>query len=207
MKIERCSLSENKNLSKFIWQLFRPSRVIAILYLFISIWWYLNSQNGPQHDAPAETMISLIPDMPLVILLFLPLPMGKLFRRVVFCYLCVYPVISIATRILDPGRGGYYGGGQIAATKLQLRNIANAIALFQEDCGRLPQTLDELVIKPSDCPHWGPKPYSSHLPKDAWNHPFVYTPKGNLFEIKSLGADGKEGGVGYDRDITLNDAQ
>ena len=40
---------------------------------------------------------------------------------------------------------------------------------------------------------------------DAWRNPMIYTSNGHSWEIRSLGADGKEGGTGLNTDIVVND--
>lgn len=40
---------------------------------------------------------------------------------------------------------------------------------------------------------------------DGWRNPMVYTSDGRFWEIRSLGADGKEGGIGLNTDIVVND--
>lgn len=47
------------------------------------------------------------------------------------------------------------------------------------------------------------KPPAGGILKDGWGNPFVFERHGNDFIIKSLGADGQEGGAGYDQDIVL----
>ncbi len=46
---------------------------------------------------------------------------------------------------------------------------------------------------------------SSKIPKDPWDYDFVYESDGKSFNIKSLGADGADGGEGVDADISLKD--
>jgi general secretion pathway protein G len=49
---------------------------------------------------------------------------------------------------------------------------------------------------------------TSEVPKDGWRNDFIYqlTPDGEEpFVIKSLGADGKEGGTGIDADLFSTD--
>jgi hypothetical protein len=49
------------------------------------------------------------------------------------------------------------------------------------------------------------KPPEGDVLKDAWGNPFIFERKGNDndFVIRSRGADGKQGGTGYDEDIEL----
>ncbi|NDD93277.1 type II secretion system protein GspG, partial [bacterium] len=57
------------------------------------------------------------------------------------------------------------------------------------------------------CKNYAPKGYldKKTLPKDAWDNDYLYNSDGNQFEIKSLGADKKEGGSDYEADIVVTD--
>jgi general secretion pathway protein G len=60
------------------------------------------------------------------------------------------------------------------------------------------------VIEPA--PRGWNGPYLARpVPRDAWGHEYEYRtpgPSGLPYGIRSLGADGKEGGDGQDADIT-----
>jgi general secretion pathway protein G len=43
--------------------------------------------------------------------------------------------------------------------------------------------------------------YIRRIPNDPWNNPYVYQSDGNTYTLKSLGADGAEGGTGKNADI------
>jgi general secretion pathway protein G len=93
----------------------------------------------------------------------------------------------------------------VKETALIMNNITNAINMMAQDCGLLPKSLDDLVVAPDYCKPWGPGPYLKKVPKDAWKHDFEYSAEGSEISLKSFGADGKEGGSNYDKDITLED--
>jgi general secretion pathway protein G len=97
---------------------------------------------------------------------------------------------------------------RVDTTKNQIRSLSQVLDDFRRVCGRYPTTeqgLDALVKKENapDCKNWDE--FIKRLPQDAWNHDFSFTSDGNKTEIKSLGADGKEGGNGPDADISSND--
>ena len=90
-----------------------------------------------------------------------------------------------------------------AAAKAQINQIEGAVIEFQAHCSRLPRSLDELVNQPGDCPNWqGSYFRSKSVPKDPWGKEYVYRQEGADFEVICLGADGQEGGEGYNRDIS-----
>jgi general secretion pathway protein G len=60
------------------------------------------------------------------------------------------------------------------------------------------------VVAPQGLDNWnGPYIHSKDQLKDPWGRPFIYKNTGSGFTITTLGADGKPGGEGADRDITV----
>jgi general secretion pathway protein G len=85
--------------------------------------------------------------------------------------------------------------------------IRLALDMFYTDCGHYPTTregLRALLAEPkSGCRSWGPDPYIQNIPADPWNRRWRYRSDGKNYEIRSLGADGREGGEGEDMDISF----
>jgi len=85
--------------------------------------------------------------------------------------------------------------------------------MFKLDTGRYPSVekgLWELVKEPADVNGWYIGGYleQTTVPKDAWKIDFVYIVPADPnipFDIISYGADGKEGGTGFDADIHSRD--
>lgn len=100
---------------------------------------------------------------------------------------------------------------KVSATKIQIKQLSVILDDFRRVCGFYPTTeqgLDALVKAPTGgrtCKNYDPEGFIKKVPDDAWNHPFVYTSDSNKFKIVSLGADGKEGGEGFDKDISSDD--
>jgi general secretion pathway protein G len=115
-------------------------------------------------------------------------------------------VTKVATQI-DKAR--------VTTTKANLKLLHAAVNQFKMDTGRYPSEeagLKELVEKPSDVTNYQEGGYleSTDIPKDAWGNEFVYMlnpESGKPFVIISYGADGKEGGEGYDADLYSTDAE
>lgn len=85
------------------------------------------------------------------------------------------------------------------------REISHALDMYFVDCHQYPPSLQQLLVKPEGCKNWGPDPYLRSLPTDPWKRPWNYQRlDNNNFRLVSLGADGREGGVGDDLDFTLN---
>jgi general secretion pathway protein G len=101
---------------------------------------------------------------------------------------------------------------QVKAARTQIASFKSALNLYQVDNGEPPSTqqgLEALIVEPTTTPrprNW--KKYLSdinQIPKDPWGNDYVYQTDGDEFLVISYGADGKEGGDGYDKDITSAD--
>jgi general secretion pathway protein G len=99
-------------------------------------------------------------------------------------------------------------------TKANLKELHSTVKQFKMETGRYPteeQGLMELIEQPSDVTNWPEGGYldQTEVPTDAWGNEFIYErypESGKPFHIKSLGADGAEGGEGYDMDILSTDS-
>ena len=103
---------------------------------------------------------------------------------------------------------------RVTTTKANLKLLHNAVNQFKMDTGRFPaeeEGLMALIEQPSDVIRYEPGGYleTTDIPKDGWGNDFIYVlnpESGKPFEIKSLGADGEEGGDGDDADLYSTDA-
>jgi general secretion pathway protein G len=103
---------------------------------------------------------------------------------------------------------------RVTTTMANLKSLHQAVQQFKMDTGRYPNAeegLNALITQPSDVTGWEPGGYldTTELPRDGWGNEFVYElypESGKPFVIKSLGADGQEGGEGYDADLYSTDA-
>ena len=96
--------------------------------------------------------------------------------------------------------------------KLQIENLESALKLYKLDNGSYPTTqqgLDALVKLPTagNIPKsWREGGYleKPQIPLDPWGRAYVYLSPGMKnkdFDLKSLGADGEEGGEGENADV------
>ncbi|ABC30655.1 general secretion pathway protein G [Hahella chejuensis KCTC 2396] len=114
-------------------------------------------------------------------------------------------VAAVAPKIL-----GRADQAKVTTTQTNIKTISNALNMYKLDNYNYPsseQGIEALVNKPSGFPeakNWNPEGYIDKLPVDGWQREFVYISPGThgAFDLYSLGADGKEGGEGYDADIT-----
>jgi general secretion pathway protein G len=97
--------------------------------------------------------------------------------------------------------------GQAKSAEQRIRNqtVIGNLELYKLEVGRYPENLLALVKQPSGTENkWG-GPYGKEADlKDAWGNDYRYTVpgQGRPYDLVSLGADGKEGGDGENRDIT-----
>jgi general secretion pathway protein G len=104
---------------------------------------------------------------------------------------------------------------KVTTTKANLKALHTAVNQFKMDTSRFPteeEGLNALVDPPADVENYEPGGYleTTEVPKDAWGREFIYElypESGKPFVIKSLGADGQDGGEGYDADLLSTDAK
>ena len=95
---------------------------------------------------------------------------------------------------------------QISA-KAQIELFSTATDVYRLDTGKYPSQdtgLQSLNTKPAEVQNWdGPYLKKEKIPKDPWDADYIYKYPGTHgdYDIVSYGADGSEGGSGYDKDI------
>lgn len=124
----------------------------------------------------------------------------------------VVVIIGMLAALVGPRLMGQSDDARITTTKVQIKQIEQALQLFQLNNGFFPTTaqgLQALIEKPTMPPI--PRNYreggylnSKTVPTDAWGNPFDYMCPGRHgeYDIISRGRDGQEGGEGVDSDIT-----
>jgi general secretion pathway protein G len=122
--------------------------------------------------------------------------------------LVVLVLIGIVLGIVG---GNFIGKGEKAkadAAKIEIGQISQTLDLYKLEVGRYPTSqegLQALISAPAGAANWnGPYWKKSAVPKDPWGNEYRYASPGSkgAYEIVSLGADGKEGGEGPDKDIS-----
>ena len=122
--------------------------------------------------------------------------------------LVVLVLIGIVLGIVG---GNFIGKGEKAkadAAKIEIGQISQTLDLYKLEVGRYPTSqegLQALISAPAGAANWnGPYWKKSAVPKDPWGNEYRYVSPGSkgAYEIVSLGADGKEGGEGPDKDIS-----
>lgn len=122
----------------------------------------------------------------------------------------VVVIIGILGALVVPKLMGRTGESRVAAAKVDISTMMQALKLYKLDNARYPNTeqgLQSLITKPTTGPAangWKEGGYIERLPKDPWGNAYQYLSPGvhgGEVEIFSYGADGQPGGAGEDADI------
>jgi general secretion pathway protein G len=121
----------------------------------------------------------------------------------------VVVIMSILIAIIAPKFMGQADKAKVTAAKTDIGNLSTSLETYKLDNGNYPTTdqgLNALIEKPSSDPI--PQNYQSkgyltkkNIPNDPWGRAYIYTSDGQDYLITSYGADGKEGGEGFNADI------
>ncbi len=98
---------------------------------------------------------------------------------------------------------GYLISSKQNAAKAEIANIVKAIETFYADQGRYPTTDEGLEVLAEGTDTW-PDGFLNKVPRDPWKNSYEYVSPGTTepYEVLCLGADGREGGEGENRDFS-----
>jgi general secretion pathway protein G len=124
----------------------------------------------------------------------------------------VIVILGLLAAIVVPNVVGRTDQARYTAAEAQIEVLKNALKLYKLDNGIYPSTeqgLEALVRKPSsgvNARNWRDGGYldKHDIPVDPWGNQYVYFSPGLNnpdYDLKSFGADGIEGGEGYNADI------
>jgi general secretion pathway protein G len=122
--------------------------------------------------------------------------------------LVVLGIIAMLAGLVGPQVMKHMAESKVKAAKVQLEDLAQTLDMYKLDVGGYPtsdQGLEALIASPEGAQRWnGPYLRKNKVPLDPWNNEYIYTSPGEhgKFDLSSLGADGKEGGEGEDKDLT-----
>lgn len=117
-------------------------------------------------------------------------------------------ILGTVMAFVAPRIFGNLGKANQAMAKSRIEQISGQLEIFKLEVGRYPNSnegLRSLMEKPAGMDKWnGPYVKDASILKDPWGNDFRYTSPGNgkPFDLVSLGADGKEGGEGEDKDVS-----
>lgn len=89
-----------------------------------------------------------------------------------------------------------------AQTKSRVETIGDDLTIIRMECGKYPDSLEELVGDSGFCSKSCPQVecLSFEDLRDSWDKRIEYFHDSERLTIRSLGKDGREGGVGEDAD-------
>lgn len=124
----------------------------------------------------------------------------------------VIVILGILSTMVVLNIAGAPDEARVTKAKTDIQTIESALILYKVQNGFYPTTeqgLKALVEKPTVKPVPRSYPQGGYLkqdsvPVDPWGNAYVYRcpgEEGRAYEIISLGADGREGGTGYNADV------
>ena len=121
--------------------------------------------------------------------------------------LVVLVILGLLASVAGPKVISYLGGAKSDTARLQTEQFGASLDLYKLETGRYPTTqegLQALVQQPPGATGWnGPYLKKKTVPKDPWGNDYRYVSPGlhGSYDVSSLGADNREGGVGEIKDI------
>ncbi|HYB97967.1 MAG TPA: type II secretion system major pseudopilin GspG [Candidatus Limnocylindrales bacterium] len=125
--------------------------------------------------------------------------------------LVVVMILGLLISLAAPRLIGRTDDAKVVKAKADITAIEQALNMYKLDSGYYPtseQGLEALVEEPTrgDVPrNYKEGGYLERVPKDPWDNDFLFASDGSSYVLRSLGADGKEGGEGYEADIDSRD--
>ena len=112
--------------------------------------------------------------------------------------LMVVVIIGILVGLAVPRLGGRVREARLAAAKADIQNNGMALRLYEVDNGAYPASLQALLTKPGNAPHWRGPYLEQGLPKDPWGNAYQYSSPGSKnphsYDLLSYGPDGSASG-------------
>ncbi|MHC4640390.1 MAG: type II secretion system major pseudopilin GspG [Planctomycetota bacterium] len=128
--------------------------------------------------------------------------------------MAVLIILGLLATVLVKNFMGQTDKARVITTKANLKILHTAVMQFKMDTGQFPteeEGLLALIEPPSELEGLvDPGGYleTTEIPKDGWGNEYyfeLYPESGKPFVVISWGADGEEGGEGYDTDLYSTD--
>lgn len=121
--------------------------------------------------------------------------------------LVVLVILALLAALVGPKVVGYMSSSKVKTAHVQIAAYQTALELYHLDLGRYPQSSDGLAAlakAPSGAAGWAGPYLDKAVANDPWGNPYDYAASadGSAYVLRSLGADGKEGGEGDNADIS-----
>jgi general secretion pathway protein G len=98
------------------------------------------------------------------------------------------------------------GRAKSQEARIRIQQLAGQIEMYKLEVGKYPSSLQDLMKAPGGTENkWnGPYVKDPRDLRDAWDNEYRFTVPGQNrpYDLISLGADGKEGGEGENRDVS-----
>lgn len=122
--------------------------------------------------------------------------------------LVVLVILALLAALVGPKVLGYVGSSKVKTAHVQLAAYQTALELYRLDLGRYPLTtegLEALGRTPAGAQGWAGPYLDRPVAPDPWGHPYDYQAAGDglSYQLRSFGADGREGGEGDNADISF----
>jgi general secretion pathway protein G len=120
--------------------------------------------------------------------------------------LVVLVILGMLAALVVPRLFKNVDKAKVSTTKAQIAAFDTALGAYRLDVGSFPTTeqgLQALVQRPPGIDNWDGPYLPKEIPLDSWGHPFVYhsPSEHGEYDIISYGADGVEGGEGFNADV------
>ncbi len=125
--------------------------------------------------------------------------------------LVVVMILGLLISLAAPRIIGRTDDARVTKAMADIKAIESALNMYRLDSHSYPtseQGLKALVEKPSSGKipsRWRKDGYLERVPRDPWDNDFLFASDGRHYVLRSLGADGEEGGEGPDADLDSRD--
>ena len=113
-------------------------------------------------------------------------------------------ILGLLVTLVAPRIIGRTDEARVTKAKADIKAIEEALNMFKLDNGFYPSSAEGLAALVQGTPRakrFNPDGYLSKIPIDPWGNEYLYQSDGRDVVVISLGADGVEGGEGYNADI------
>lgn len=124
----------------------------------------------------------------------------------------VLVIVGLIMGLVGPRLFAQADRAKVQTAETQVRMLRGALETMRLDISRYPSEAEGLALlndPPSDAAlarRWQGPYLDEEVPVDPWGRPYLYSAKPSArhpFSLYTLGADGSEGGEGYDADLGL----
>ena len=110
-------------------------------------------------------------------------------------------ILGLLVTLVAPKVIGKTDQARVVKARADIKAIEDAANLFKLDNGFYPPSIEALTTPPPGAKNFDPDGYLARVPADPWGNNYAFFTDGRNVVIKSYGADGSDGGEGYNADI------